>query len=338
MDASTLPEPNTKGKKTKTTYLLTDLPRSNTGEAKEHPITLKRQLCLKSGQSVWIVCEKPVLMHMGYQLDTTDGYWKASIHTLTLNIAEPASKPFETTTSDAIMIEPKEPLDDQFEKDWNRLPTELKLQVLEPLLIPAEQRHPHLYYKINNGEAIDAALWETQRVWPILHHWMYTGQELCDLARDVFYGRNTFRISSSRLSSRTHLGNGLATCPDYLTMPEVSATPLIRKLQFEMCVTRVEWAKLRRIADKDYGFTGLASIDIIVYLNSNMVDPERDIPGSTITWQDKARQLAATPLAFDCYGSLNVYGVPKRHNVNQTVVDEVKDILKAAITFRGRNA
>jgi hypothetical protein len=69
-----------------------------------------------------------------------------------------------------------------------------------------------------------------------------------------------------------------------------------------------------------------------------MVDPERDIPGSTITWQDKARQLAATPLAFDCYGSLNVYGVPKRHNVNQTVVGEVKNILKAAITFRGRNA
>jgi hypothetical protein len=123
MNASTLPEPNTKGKKTKTTYLLTDLPRSNNGEAKEHPITLKRQLCLKSGSyaknlysCTWVTSSTP-LMVTGKQAYT---------HSPS-TIAEPASKPFETTTSDAIMIEPKEPLDDQFEKDWNRLPTELKL-------------------------------------------------------------------------------------------------------------------------------------------------------------------------------------------------------------------
>jgi hypothetical protein len=102
------------------------------------------------------------------------------------------------------MIEPKKPLNDRFEKDWNRLPTELKLQVLGPLLIPAEQRHPHLYYKLNIGEAINAALWETQRVWPILHHWMYTGQELCDLARDVFYGQNTLRIRAPYASVPLH--------------------------------------------------------------------------------------------------------------------------------------
>jgi hypothetical protein len=238
-----------------------------------------------------------------------------------------------------MMIQPKQPLDGHFVKRWISLPKELKLQVLEFILIPEGQSHPHLYSQVKIGRAITTELQETGQVWPMLVHWMYTGQQFCDLTQSIFYGQNTFRIMSSRWprASRGNLQT-LAYDPRYLSMPRPSATRHIRKLQFEMCVTRVEWAKLRNIANKQYGFTGLVRIDILVYMDSGMIDVGDGVPGipGDITWTDKARQLATMHIVFSCEGSLGVHRHLQSSRYffqDDETVDEVRQILIKAISF-----
>jgi hypothetical protein len=144
---------------------LTVLPTTDISEDSYHPLVLRRQLRLVADHAVWIIYNKPVLMHIAYAPDPESAIWKPA-HTITIN----ASAPFRISSPEAITIEPLCKLDFAFAKRYIDLPADLKIHILTPLLIPpAKTPPPWIQSKL--VPAIDYQLWKIPLTkWTLFHY------------------------------------------------------------------------------------------------------------------------------------------------------------------------
>ena len=118
-----------------------------------------------------------------------------------------------------------------------------------------------------------------------------SGKAVYDLAKELFYGLNTFRIGCDRDSvddvSRT-------LHPSYFLHPQPPMAAFPRKIQYFMGLTNTEWMTLNDIAEKKYGFGGLTQVDIVVHLDLDRLDDYESHTGifRGPTWSEKAQELA----------------------------------------------
>jgi hypothetical protein len=333
MDTTAAPNPNTGEDTAIPTRSPTMILKTDLGEDSDHPLVLRRQLSLETDHSVWIICSKPMLMHINYAPDPESAIWE-SAHTITID----ASTPFRVSASEAITIEPKGELGEAFAKGWEKLVEELKLHVLTPLLIPDGQIPPP-WIETDLAPAIDYELWNFPLARSTLFRYLLCSKnEIAYLVKETFYGQNTFRVGCNWISVQ---GGNMTTHPGYFLRPLPPIAAHLRKIQYVMDLTRTEWKTLNDLAVKMYGFEKVRRVDVIVHLDFAKHDEDDwtwpGIMGSSMSWMGKARELVRTQIVFHCNGSLGVYVPGEDYPQVVMAKSQVRDVektLRSAIEFK----
>jgi len=130
---------------------------------------------------------------------------------------------------------PSLPLDFAFATGWEKLPTELKVHILS--------------YNLTFPGKVD--LYESN-VLPALDHHLRISPEIADLAKEIFYCQNTFRI---RRNLRRPSGRPLFPV----------AYGLIRKIVVDVIMgSYTDWETLSMISKGSHGLSNLRYVNVVI--------------------------------------------------------------------------
>ncbi|KAF2449707.1 hypothetical protein P171DRAFT_198563 [Karstenula rhodostoma CBS 690.94] len=149
------------------------------------------------------------------------------------------------------MLNGREVLDKQFAIGWNKLPAELKLEILsyDPKLNGDFKRRNKKHNPGNQGG------------WKTLLRYHKMTPELGALATEIFYAKHHFRIEGAD-DQMKQKWNIVSVQKLFFPKPEVNQ--FIKLLYFRVPLDSLAWSRLQRLANGDFGFERLNHLTVEV--------------------------------------------------------------------------
>ncbi|KAI4919764.1 hypothetical protein J4E90_001901 [Alternaria incomplexa] len=212
-----------------------------------------------------------------------------------------------------LIIASSAPLKSAFEEGWNRLPAELKALILE-FNVKAE----------NRVGARNKAVYLPIVHCRLLPHLTMT-REIAAIAREIFWTKNEFHLEPSYES--VVIGKGRLDTRLYFAYPPQASHHLIRRLAVRIRPMRIEWLKLAKLANGDYGFAGLRNV--VVELDMRIVHLT-----SARKYNDFLTNTVGDGIDFHCAGNLKFLAPQKAKGKSSEVsFEDVKKMFNSKIRF-----
>jgi hypothetical protein len=256
------------------------------GTSKVHPLRLSTTLSVQAKQGIWLQCKS------GIRIRETD-YDTAN------DIVIETDGPVYIAHPRPATIIPATPLDEDFAIGWQRLPTELKVQVLtnnllrygQPVITASPPRPGE-----NNGV-----------VFPFhgfIHH-VLLGPHFADLSKEVFYTNNiprlkpssTQRPGCSLLPPTVHSLFPVPQPSWYLSYPSPSVGQWVRIIAITFTIDTGSWERLHRFANGNPSFETLQRVLIQVRWQGGLMAtrPNGPIQLAWLNWVDTITPGAMNP-------------------------------------------
>ncbi|KAF1958167.1 hypothetical protein CC80DRAFT_546403 [Byssothecium circinans] len=221
---------------------------------------------------------------------------------------------------------PTQEWDHKFSDGWNKLPAELKVQILGhnltfPKPIMADWRRREF----------------TDRLKALYHH-LHMTPEIASLARNIFYETNTFVISAeehpspeAQLLYNSPKAFATATIPRIRTSLNPIARTNTHHINFRLLIYSSHWAVLKRLSVGEFGFNNLRRVRVdVVWSCADRWSTKKEHPGY-MHWKDYISKHLEGVVEFTCTGSVGLWaGASGFLDIS---VAEFEDFLKSKVTF-----
>jgi len=193
------------------------------GLSQDSPLCIRTPLQMPAGSCLWVTA--PSALHV------------VSASTIIKSVTQ-------LTCTNAVYLRPHHDtwlipslqLNVAFATGWNKLPTELKVQILS--------------YNLSFPETIDRC--ETNILQALDHH-LRVSPEIAALAKEIFYCQNTFRIRLKRMLSH----HGLPLFP--------IAHESMRKIVVDVLMgSFTDWETLSKISKGSHGLSNLRYVNVVI--------------------------------------------------------------------------
>jgi hypothetical protein len=195
-------------------------------------------------------------------------------------------------------------LGSDFARGWHKLPNELKTTILAFNLVC----HPVIIHRSALGDPGDVSSYG---------HQLRSTPEIAQLAREIYYTKNTFRLK--KIVRKEHTGHGRRTRIHCFAYPTHCPNVLIRSLEIHCGLVQSYCTHLRRLARSDYDFQNLCSIKIEVFgkprsglslIPDGRADPFRfACDGTVVSYTDRFR--TSPKILQECLEKIFKFGCSK---------------------------
>lgn len=200
---------------------------------------------------------------------------------------------------------PSQPLDTSFATGWTKLPTELKVQILS--------------YNLAFRDTVDRY---EKNVLPALDHHLRISPEIADLAKEIFYGQNTFRIP------RHH------TRPSGRDLFPI-ACELIRKIVVDVILGfYTDWETLSMISKGSHGLSNLRYVNVVVNCRGAMFSPINDDTIARLL--GRIHDSCDESIVFKCKGEFTFAGRLWQSDNTPSITDgiqKVEALVRSKVVF-----
>jgi len=235
------------------------------GLSQDSPLCIRTPLQMPAGSWLWVTA--PSALHV------------VSASTVIKSVTQ-------LTCTNAVYLRPHHdtwlipslPLDSSFATGWNKLPTELKVQILS--------------YNLSFPETIDRC---DTNILQVLDHHLRISPEIAGLAKEIFYCQNTFRIRLKPMLSH----HGLPLFP--------IAHKSIRKIVVEVnMVSFTDWKTLSWVSKGNAGLSNVRHVSVVVNCRGAVFSPLID---DIIAWLlGRIHDSCDESIVFKCKGELTFTG------------------------------
>lgn len=187
------------------------------GKSEATPLHLYHVIHVPASTSLWVICPRTIF-YGAWHIDSYD--W--TFRNRSVQIQAPHDCP--------IYVFPDVPLGRAFMEGWQKLPVELKIMILEHNLVFP---YPIRKYQCDAFGALLAHMRSTP--------------EIAELARNIFYTKNTFKLHFIMALSFAAPSYGNYTTPR-LSYPNPTAYDLIRTIDISTALSSQVWMSLRKMA------------------------------------------------------------------------------------------
>ncbi|KAJ4304616.1 hypothetical protein N0V90_000142 [Kalmusia sp. IMI 367209] len=251
------------------------------------------KLELASGKEpTWVNLQTPMILQPPFSVQiasTTKFLVVIDKETELVEIPAPATLAVVTSNKLTVQIMPCTPLTSKFVEGWNKLPFELKYEVvaqnmrLYPLRVP----DPVPLGISTRPDDQNPALGR------LLEHCRMT-PEFAHLAKLAFYKENEWQIWL--VPKCFHVP---------LRYPPRQLNCYVHRLIIRLFMSSEHWRLLRRLAEGSLGFENLKFIDILVNWSFILVDHDLHAPLQSQAWQHFFSERSGTPIEFKCKGRID---------------------------------
>jgi hypothetical protein len=191
---------------------------------------------------------------------------------------------YDQTNGRSLRIEPIDSLGLDFERDWNKLPEELKVHVLS-------------FNLISNDGIRRLCASPRSYVYKSLAKHLRSTQEIANLSREIYWTKNPLLLECTitpRLCQRAPLQPHppQSRFPAY---PNLGVNGMVKRVEFHCSANPMELAHLLRFANGDYEFQDLRYIKVVFEMRY-----------VSDRWEAAFRAALAAGVRFACEGNLRV--------------------------------
>lgn len=275
------------------------------GMSESNPMHLHNAFMLDAGVSMWITCPHIVEALGGHE---SVGWGGSGFFVFELD----CRKPMRVTFEDQTMLIPRIVLGPVFENGWNKLPTELKAEVL---------RH-----NLCDSEYIGS--YSRREKEQLLHHLRMT-PEISAMSKELFYGTNTIHLYSG--------WDRISGC----YFPPLSVRSFIRRVRVEATLgVSSEWDFLGLCSRVLRQFPNIQNLEVVFNWGLSHVN-EGFHPLDTNHWIQLVEDGTGETVPFGCRGKLVLQGAPTAQDPNRIKPwtpygDDsalIKDMVRQKISF-----
>lgn len=227
-----------------------------------------------------------------------------------------AETPITVESRKLMVLNGCEVLDGRFGNGWRKLPTELKLKILEydPMLNGNIKRR-NKEYNVGDENVLKTLL---------RYHKMMP--ELGALATEIFYGSHHFSIESLYVPEWGCDNDNV----EKVLFPNPMVNRYIKKLSLSVPLDLLAWSRLQRLANGAWGFKNLKHLTVEVV--QTVEHTERDMLSIR---SPMGKPESYKPITFQCEGIIiyTLNPVDSWWIPPQEVVRDMNDFLKTKITF-----
>ncbi|KAF2875702.1 hypothetical protein BDV95DRAFT_615690 [Massariosphaeria phaeospora] len=232
------------------------------------------------------------------------------------------------------------PLGDAFVRGWNKLPTELKLAVVERLgnHFDVNDTGLHMSATITVSNFSDTA-------WPTLLSCLRMTPEIAALSLQVFYNVNKFFIfpleewpADYPLRNIREAWEDHRMCRIAILLPPRLVRHFIHRLDIKVRLDTHGADILQKIADGSYGFTKLTYLTVWLScsrLRTGWRDEDGlycEAQGFSVGWERLAKKMLGDGIEFECQGMVVLKGLHHNQRTPEDV-DALKKLARKMIRF-----